>query len=433
PKELIVAVPSASPAQLRAIVRECQPFGMPIKVLPSVRDILHGHVTVSSVRPLALEDLLTRAPVPAVAEGLDALVAGKRVLVTGAGGSIGSELCRQIARHRPARLVLVDRYENNLYAIATALRDTPLGVDVRACLADVLDTDRMQAVFAEHRPHLVFHAAAHKHVPMVEENPVEGIVNNIVGTYRVAALAKACAVERMILISTDKAVNPTNVMGATKRFAESIVRSLSAGGPTRFIAVRFGNVLGSNGSVVPRFQQQIERGGPVTVTHPDIERYFMLIPEAVHLVLEAARRGQGGEVYVLDMGDPIKIVDLAQNMIRLAGYVPYDDIGIEFTGLRPGEKLFEELFDKEEQVEPTAHPKLRKAVGGSSWSAGDLEAAMAGLSAAIESRDLGRIQEVLRRFVPSYQPSSSVTDTDVTADTIDITVEVDRVDVRAVS
>jgi FlaA1/EpsC-like NDP-sugar epimerase len=406
PKELIIAIPSASPSQMRAIVNECQPCGLPIKVLPSVRDILHGHVTISNIRPLALADLLSRAQVPADADGLDSLIRGKRVLVTGAGGSIGSELCRQVAQHAPARLVLVERYENNLYAVAAALDDLKLAapLDARACLADVLDEDRMAELFSAHRPQLVFHAAAHKHVPIVEENPAEGVLNNVLGTYRVAMLSKAFAAERMILISTDKAVNPTNVMGATKRFAEDIVRSMNGTASTRFITVRFGNVLGSNGSVVPRFQEQIQRGGPVTVTHPDVERYFMLIPEAVQLVLEAARRGEGGEVFVLDMGDPIKIVDLAHNMIRLAGFTPNDDIAITFTGLRPGEKLFEELFDKDERVEPTSHPKLRKAVSGSVWTEHEIRGAIETVRSAIRSRDDVKLKGTLHRYVRSYQP-----------------------------
>ncbi len=407
PRELIVAIPSASPAQLRAIVKDCQPYGLPIKVLPSVRDILRGDVAVSSIRPLVLSDLLTRAVVPAEVKGLEALIEGKCVLVTGAGGSIGSELCRQIAKNRPARLVLVERYENNLYAIENSLFD--LGaksrLDVRPCLADVLDSARMEAIFARYRPDLVFHAAAHKHVPIVEENPTEGVLNNAIGTYRVASLAKAFAVERMILVSTDKAVNPANVMGATKRFAEYVVRSMNGSSSTRFITVRFGNVLGSNGSVVPRFQRQIERGGPVTVTHPEIERYFMLIPEAVHLILEAAQRGDGGEVFVLDMGDPVKIVDLAQNMIRLAGYVPHEEISIVYTGLRPGEKLFEELFDKEERVEQTTHPKLQKAVADAVWSEQELTQALNGVTDALGSREAASLREVLRKFVPSYHPT----------------------------
>lgn len=407
PQEIIVAIPSASPAQLRAIVKACEFSGLRIKVLPSVRDILRGDVTVSSIRPLALPDLLTRAAIPVEVSGLDALIKDKCVLVTGAGGSIGSELCRQIGQHRPARLVLVERYENNLYAVEGLLADAGVKsrVDVRPCLADVLDADRMASIFSEYRPDIVFHAAAHKHVPIVEENPCEGVINNIVGTYRIATLAKRCGVERMILVSTDKAVNPTNVMGATKRFAEYVVRSLSGTGATRFITVRFGNVLGSNGSVVPRFQEQIRRGGPVTVTHPAIERYFMLIPEAVHLVLEAARRGAGGEVFVLDMGDPVKILDLAQNMIRLAGFVPHEDISIVFTGLRPGEKLFEELFDKEERVEPTSHPKLRKAVSDVHWSLEALDAAIATVVSAVHTRGKHGVPEVLRRFVASYQPT----------------------------
>lgn len=412
PQELIIAIPSASPVQMRAIVKECQPCGLPIKVLPNVRDILRGHITISSVRPLALVDLLSRAPVSSDDYGLGSLIRGKRVLVTGAGGSIGSELCRQIARHGPARLVLVERYENNLHAVSTALQDLNLAVpiDVGACLADVLDGDRMEQLFAEHRPQLVFHAAAHKHVPIVEDNPCEGALNNVMGTYRIATLARLFAVERMILVSTDKAVNPTNVMGATKRFAEYIVRSFSGTDQTRFITVRFGNVLGSNGSVVPRFQEQILRGGPVTVTHPQIERYFMLIPEAVNLVLEAARRGEGGEVFVLDMGDPIKIVDLAHNMIRLAGYVPNEDITVTFSGLRPGEKLFEELFDKEERVEPTSHPKLRKAVLGSVWGGRELEEAVSAVLKAVRSRDGDKLKDTLQRFVPSYRYDRVVSD-----------------------
>ncbi|MEW6682146.1 MAG: nucleoside-diphosphate sugar epimerase/dehydratase [Nitrospirota bacterium] len=409
PQELIIAIPSASPAAMRNIVKECEPSGLPIKVLPSVRAILHGHVTVNSIRPLALVDLLSREPVPSDGNGLESLIRGKRVLVTGAGGSIGSELCRQIAVHAPDRLVLVERYENNLHAVSNALADLKLvePINVRACLADVLDGERMEQIFAEHRPDLVFHAAAHKHVPIVEENPCEGALNNVIGTHRIATLAKAFAVERMILISTDKAVNPTNVMGATKRFAEYIVRSFSGEDRTRFITVRFGNVLGSNGSVVPRFQEQIHRGGPVTVTHPQIERYFMLIPEAVNLVLEAARRGEGGEVFVLDMGDPIKIVDLAHNMIRLAGYVPNEDIAVTFSGLRPGEKLFEELFDKEERVEPTSHPKLRKAVLSSVWAEHEVEEAMNALSSAIRSRDGSTLKETFQHLIPSYRPDNA--------------------------
>src|SRR5574341_410338 len=410
-RELIIAIPSASPAAMRKIVKECEPSGLPIKVLPSVRAILKGDVTVSRIRPLALVDLLAREPVPADANGLESLIRGKRVLVTGAGGSIGSELCRQIAAHAPCRLVLVERYENNLHAVTTALLDLklPEPIDVRACLADVLDGDRMEHIFAEHRPHLVFHAAAHKHVPIVEENPCEGALNNVMGTYRIATLSKAFAVERMILVSTDKAVNPTNVMGATKRFAEYIVRSFSGNDKTRFITVRFGNVLGSNGSVVPRFQEQILRGGPVTVTHPQIERYFMLIPEAVNLVLEAARRGAGGEVFVLDMGDPIKIVDLAHNMIRLAGYVPNEDIAVAFSGLRSGEKLFEELFDKEERVEPTSHPKLRKAVLSSVWAERDVEEGVSALLKVVRLRDHAKLKETLQRFIPSYRPGQEMT------------------------
>ncbi len=412
PQELIIAIPSASPVQMRAIVKACEPSGLPIKVLPNVRDILQGHVTVSSIRPLALVDLLSRAPVPPDENGLDSLIQGKRVLVTGAGGSIGAELCRQIARHGPARMVLVERYENNLHLVSTALQDLRLRdpIDVRGYLSDVLDGDRMEHLFSEHRPHLVFHAAAHKHVPIVEDNPCEGALNNVMGTYRIAALSKRFEVERMILVSTDKAVNPTNVMGATKRFAEYLVRSFGGQCKTRFITVRFGNVLGSNGSVVPRFQDQILRGGPVTVTHPQIERFFMLIPEAVNLVLEAARRGEGGEVFVLDMGDPIRIVDLAHNMIRLAGYVPNEDIAVTFTGLRPGEKLFEELFDKEERVETTSHPKLRKAVLGTVWSDRTVEEAIGAVLKAVRLRDRGKLKDTLQHYIPSYRLGGTATD-----------------------
>jgi FlaA1/EpsC-like NDP-sugar epimerase len=353
PDEVLIAIPSADAPVVRAIVRAFEPFKIPIKTLPNLRDIIDGKVEVGQIRNLAVKDLLTRAPIGLDPRPLRDLIAGRRVMVTGAGGSIGSELCRQIALLQPAALLMFERYENSLHEIRLELQDACPSFRLSAVVGDVTDEARVGEVLRQHRPEIVFHAAAHKHVPLMEENPCEAVKNNVRGTRILAAAAAFHGIERFILISTDKAVNPTSVMGASKRLAELVVQIQANRSRTSFSIVRFGNVLGSNGSVVPRFMNQIRRGGPVTLTHPEMHRFFMLIPEAVQLVLHAASRAESGTTYVLDMGEPVKLLDMARDLIRLAGLVPDVDIKIEFVGLRPGEKLFEELVGPDELAEPS--------------------------------------------------------------------------------
>ncbi|MGH7259743.1 MAG: UDP-N-acetylglucosamine 4,6-dehydratase family protein, partial [Nitrospiraceae bacterium] len=322
-----------------------------------------------------------------------------------AGGSIGSELCRQIARYRPALLVLFERHENSLYAIDLELRELFPQVKTLAVVGDTMHRERVTEVFRACAPHVIFHAAAHKHVPLMEQNAGEAVRNNVFGTRVVAEAALAAGVERFVLISTDKAVNPTNVMGATKRIAECLVQDMNRRGTTLFTVVRFGNVLGSNGSVVPLFAEQIRKGGPVTVTHPEIKRYFMTIPESVQLILQASVRGQAGDVFVLDMGEQVRIVDLARNMILLSGLVPDRDIKITFTGLRPGEKLYEELFEQGEQLETTSHAKIRRAVSRMPFGSNELFSHLAELDKCLAQPDPVMITRKLLALVPTYTPS----------------------------
>ena len=354
--EIIFAIPSCSNGERRQILRICQETGCLIKTLPGLADIANGVVKIEKMRHVRIEDLLGRDSVKVDLDQIAAYVRGKTVLVTGGGGSIGSELCRQIAARAPRQLIIFDIYENNAYAIQQELKHDYPDLELTVLIGSVRDEARVEQIFEHYRPSIVYHAAAHKHVPLMEDSPNEAVKNNVFGTYNVATMADRYRVATFVLISTDKAVNPTNVMGASKRICEMIVQSFSRRSRyTKFVAVRFGNVLGSNGSVIPLFRRQIENGGPVTVTHKDIIRYFMTIPEAVSLVLQAGAYARGGEIFVLDMGDPVRIDDLARNMIRLSGLEPDVDIPIVYTGLRPGEKLFEELLLSEEGLQRTAN------------------------------------------------------------------------------
>ena len=352
-EEIVVALPSVPQAEIREILQICQETCCEMKVLPGLYQMINGEVSVSKLRRVEIEDLLGREPIRLQVDSVMGYVSGKTILVTGGGGSIGSELCRQIAAHEPKKLILVDIYENNAYDIQQELKQKFPNLDLVVLIASVRNTHRMESVFAAYRPDIVYHAAAHKHVPLMEDSPNEAVKNNVFGTYKTAQAADKHGVHRFVLISTDKAVNPTNIMGASKRICEMIIQMMNQRSKTDFVAVRFGNVLGSNGSVIPLFKKQIEQGGPVTVTHPEIIRYFMTIPEAVSLVLQAGALAKGGEIFVLDMGEPVKILDLAKNLIRLSGYKPFEDIQIEFTGLRPGEKLYEELLMSEEGLQET--------------------------------------------------------------------------------
>ena len=352
--EIIIAIPSASKAEQRKILEICQKVpNCDLKILPGVYQLVNGDVTVSKLRHVEIEDLLGRDPVQITTEKIGRYVSDKVVLVTGGGGSIGSELCRQIAANGVRQLIIFDIYENNAYDIQQELRAKYPYLDLVVLIGSVRNGRKINSVFAEYRPDIVYHAAAHKHVPLMEDSPNEAIKNNVEGTYKVAQAAAKYGVKKFVLISTDKAVNPTNIMGASKRLCEMVVQMMNRQSDTDFVAVRFGNVLGSNGSVIPLFKKQIAEGGPVTVTDKRIIRYFMTIPEAVSLVLQAAYYAHGGEIFVLDMGEPVKIDDMARNLIRLSGYVPDEDIKIEYTGLRPGEKLYEELLMDEEGMTET--------------------------------------------------------------------------------
>ena len=351
--EIMIAIPSASHAEIQELLDICSQTSCKLKVLPGIYQLVNGEVSVSKLRNVEIEDLLGREPIDTQVESIMGYVSGKVVLVTGGGGSIGSELCRQIARHEPRQLVIFDIYENNAYDIQQELKRDYPELNLVVLIGSVRNTHRINGVFEKYHPQIVYHAAAHKHVPLMEDSPNEAIKNNVMGTYKTAQAADKYGVSRFVLISTDKAVNPTNIMGASKRLCEMVIQMMNNRSKTEFVAVRFGNVLGSNGSVIPLFKKQIEEGGPVTVTHPDIIRYFMTIPEAVSLVLQAGAKAKGGEIFVLDMGKPVKILDLALNLIRLSGLKPYEDIDIVFTGLRPGEKLYEELLMDEEGLQST--------------------------------------------------------------------------------
>jgi len=400
--EVLIAINNISPKRIREIVAQCAGMSLRFRTIPAVTDLIEGRVEVSSLRPVDIADLLGRAPVTLDTDAIGEQLSGKRIVVTGAGGSIGSEMCRQIARFNPEQLILIEQAENNLFEIHRELFTRYENLNIVPIVADIGDQVRINTVFRDFEPNAVFHAAAHKHVPMMEINPGEAIKNNVLGTQIIANAAAESGVQKMVMISTDKAVNPTSIMGCSKRVAELYVQSLAQSHGTQYVTVRFGNVLGSSGSVIPIFSQQIADGGPVTVTHPEMTRYFMTIPEAAQLVLQAGAMGRGSEIYVLDMGEPVKIVDLAHNMITLSGLRPGEDIEIVFTGTRPGEKLFEELLLDGEHVSATTHPKI------GIWQSRSTNWADTApkISELIESADVAtpnQIRQMLKDIVPEYQ------------------------------
>lgn len=399
--EIIFAIPSADTQTRTEILDICKETGCRLRTLPGMYQLINGDVSIAKLKEVDIEDLLGREPIRINNEQVLGLVQGKRILVTGGGGSIGSELCRQIAAHHPAQLIIVDIYENNAYDIQQELASKYPELALIVLIASVRNTKRINHIFETYRPQIVYHAAAHKHVPLMEDSPCEAIKNNVFGTYKTALAADRYGAEKFVLISTDKAVNPTNIMGASKRLCEMVVQMMNRESQTSFVAVRFGNVLGSNGSVIPLFKKQIEAGGPVTVTDPEIIRYFMTIPEAVSLVLQAGAYAKGGEIFVLDMGQPVKILDLAINLIKLSGYKPYEDIDIKFTGLRPGEKMYEELLMNEEGLKQTANQQIyigKPIVFDTDEFKAQLETLRA---AANEER--GDIREVVAGIVETYR------------------------------
>lgn len=398
--EIIVAIPSASKTTLQPILDICKETGCKTRILPSMYQIINEDVSVSKLREVQIEDLLGRDPIEINTDEICGYVTDKVVLVTGGGGSIGSELCRQIASHNPKQLIIFDIYENNAYDIQQELIGKYPKLDLVVLIGSVRNTARVEGVFEKYKPDIVYHAAAHKHVPLMETSPHEAIKNNVFGTYKVASAADKFGTKRFVLISTDKAVNPTNIMGASKRICEMIVQDFNRKSNTEYVAVRFGNVLGSNGSVIPLFKKQIERGGPVLVTHPDIIRYFMTIPEAVSLILQAGAYAKGGEIFVLDMGQPVKIDDLARNLIKLSGYRVGEDIKIEYTGLRPGEKMYEELLMSEEGLTKTTNKLIY--IGQPIVFDHDQFAEQLERLGAASLRDETDVRSIVKELVPTY-------------------------------
>ncbi|HVB59248.1 MAG TPA: nucleoside-diphosphate sugar epimerase/dehydratase [Candidatus Acidoferrales bacterium] len=405
--EIVIAMPSATGRQISEALANCRASGVSCKTIPGLGELLSGRVKVSQIREIAVEDLLGREPVNLEHEKIKQSIAGRSVMVTGAGGSIGSELCRQLVQFQPKCLIALDQAESDLFKIEMELKRTAPSAKVCPIIGDIRDYDRMEEVICQYGVNSIFHAAAYKHVPMMENSLIEAVTNNVLGLHNVAQASARNGVTSFVMISSDKAVNPTNIMGLTKRVSELVVSSMpkaSQGGATRFVSVRFGNVLGSNGSVVPIFKEQIAAGGPVTITHPDMRRYFMTIPEAVQLVLQASTMGKGSEVFVLDMGEPVRILDLARNMIRLSGHEPDVEIPIRFTGLRPGEKLYEELATASDQVRPTCHEKIMIFCGPHMLHE-PTERWITELRSLLALRDQGAVLTHLSAIAPEYTPS----------------------------
>lgn len=400
--EIIIAIPSASRQTMKALIEICQETNCKLRTLPGIYQLVNGEVNVSKLRDVDVEDLLGRDPIKVDMDSILNYVKDKVIMVTGGGGSIGSELCRQISGHQPKQLIIVDIYENNAYEIQQELKRKYPKLDLVVLIASVRNTNRINSIMATYHPDIIYHAAAHKHVPLMEDSPNEAIKNNVFGTWKTAQAAVQNGVKKFVMISTDKAVNPTNIMGASKRICEMIIQTYNRHYDTEFVAVRFGNVLGSNGSVIPLFKKQIAAGGPVTVTHPDIIRYFMTIPEAVSLVLQAGVYAKGGEIFVLDMGEPVKILDLAKNLIRLSGYKVDEDIKIDFTGLRPGEKLYEELLMNEEGLTDTEN-KLIHIGKPIEFDEMKFYAQLNQLKKAVEN-ECEDVRPLIQEIVPTYVP-----------------------------
>ena len=399
-EEVIIAIPTAPGSVVRKVTDVCRIKGVPSRTMPGIYELIGGKVNVSRLREVDITDLLRRDPVRVNDERVGLALEGRRVLVTGAGGSIGRELCRQIARRGPAELVLLGHGENSIFEILLELREDFPGLQLFPVIADVRDEVRLAEVFAERQPQIVFHAAAHKHVPLMEANPVEAVTNNVIGTQNVVNMAARAGIERFVMISTDKAVRPSSVYGATKRLAEMLVLDGARRSKLPFTVVRFGNVLGSRGSIIPLFKSQIARGGPLTITHPDMLRFFMTIPEAVYLVLQASWMGHGGETFVLNMGEPVRILDLAEDLIRLSGLEPHRDIEIVYTGTRPGEKLKEELWDAGTPLESTPHPDIFRLAGSEIATGRSLASALESLKTAAQASDAASILHTLTQSIP---------------------------------
>jgi FlaA1/EpsC-like NDP-sugar epimerase len=407
-EEIAIAIPSATPHQLRRVIQVCEGAKIRFRTVPSITDIASGKFRVSQIRDVDINDLLSREVVELDLDLIEAFIRDKVVLVTGAGGSIGSEMCRQVCTLNPKLLLLAEQAENPLFYIERELRSQFPDITTEAIVCNITDKTRVDAIFEKYKPQVVVHAAAHKHVPLMELNPGEAIKNNVLGTQIVADAADKHGAGNFVMISTDKAVNPTSIMGSSKRIAEMYIQDLSRTSKTHFVTVRFGNVLGSDGSVVPIFKKQIAEGGPVTVTHPEMKRYFMVIPEAVQLVLQAATMGKGGEIFVLDMGEPVRVVDLAKELITLSGFRPGEDIEMVFTGARPGEKLFEELSIKGEDMQPTRHPKI-VIWNNIPTDHNKLHAALEELTIEVQKRDRSAIVRKIKALVPEYMANNNNT------------------------